>query len=41
MVRQLFKNDVPELWRKRGIAGLCPVCGKTKIEFDKSMIIYC
>jgi len=41
MVRQLIKNDVPELWRKRARAGLCPVCGKTKAEFDKGMIVYC
>lgn len=41
MVRQLIKNDVPELWKKRAKAGLCPVCGKSKVEFDKGMIVYC
>lgn len=41
MVRQLIKNDVPELWKKRAKSGLCPVCGKTKAEFDKGMIVYC
>lgn len=41
MARELIKNDVPTLWRKRAKAGLCPVCGKTKPEFDKGMIVYC
>lgn len=41
MTREIMKNDVPELWRKRRNAGLCPVCGKTKEEFDKGMIVYC
>ena len=41
MVRQTIKNDVPELWKKRAKAGLCPVCGKTNQEFAKGMIVYC
>ncbi len=41
MVRELIKNDVPELWRKRAKAGLCPVCGKDPSEFNKSMRVYC
>lgn len=39
--REPMKNDVPELWRQRAKAGLCPVCGKTSEEFDKGMRIYC
>jgi len=39
--REPMKNDVPELWRQRAKAGLCPVCGKTKIEFKKGMKVYC
>jgi len=41
MTRQLIKNDVPELWRQRAKAGLCPTCGKTRQEFQKGMIVYC
>ena len=41
MTRQLIRNNVPELWRQRANAGLCPVCAKTKPEFDKGMIVYC
>ncbi|MEK6883068.1 MAG: HNH endonuclease signature motif containing protein [Nanoarchaeota archaeon] len=40
-MRQLIKNDVPEEWKKRAKAGLCPVCAKSKIEFAKGMIVYC
>ena len=36
-----MKDEVPELWRQRAKAGLCPVCGKTGEEFDKGMRIYC
>lgn len=39
--REPMKNDVPELWRQRAKAGLCPVCGKTPEEFDKGMRVYC
>ena len=39
--REPMKNDVPELWRQRAKAGLCPVCGKTPQEFDKGMRVYC
>ncbi|MBE3095382.1 MAG: HNH endonuclease [Actinobacteria bacterium] len=39
--RELMKNDVPELWRQRARAGLCPVCGKTKDLFEKGMRVYC
>ena len=41
MARQLLKNDVPELWRQRAKAGLCPVCGKTRAEFKKGHRVYC
>jgi 5-methylcytosine-specific restriction endonuclease McrA len=36
-----MKNEVPELWRQRAKAGLCPVCGKTPQEFDKGLKVYC
>ena len=36
-----MKNDVPELWRQRHHAGLCPVCGKDKSEFEGRMRVYC
>ena len=36
-----MKNDVPDLWRQRVKAGLCPVCGKTQQEFEKRMRVYC
>ena len=39
--REIMKNDVPELWRQRAKAGLCPVCGKTPDQFKKRMRIYC
>jgi 5-methylcytosine-specific restriction endonuclease McrA len=39
--REIMKNDVPELWRQRAHAGLCPVCGKTQQEFKKGMRVYC
>jgi 5-methylcytosine-specific restriction endonuclease McrA len=41
MPREALKNDVPELWRQRAKAGLCPVCGKTNAEFLPKMKIYC
>ena len=39
--REPMKNDVPELWRQRAKAGLCPVCGKTQQKFKKRMRVYC
>jgi len=36
-----MKNDIPELWRQRAKAGLCPVCGKTPAEFEPRMRVYC
>jgi len=41
MVRESIKNEVPELWRQRYNAGLCPVCGKDKSDFNKNMRVYC
>ena len=41
MTRQQFKNDVPEEWRRRERAGLCPVCGKSKPQFDKGQRVFC
>jgi len=39
--REPMKNEVPDLWRQRAKAGLCPVCGKTPQEFDKGLRVYC
>lgn len=39
--REAVKNEVPELWKQRVKAGQCPVCGKSPIEFDKGMRVYC
>lgn len=39
--REPMKNDVPDLWRQRAKAGLCPVCGKTPDQFKKRMRVYC
>lgn len=36
-----MKNDVPDEWRRRQKAGLCPVCGKTAEEFEKRMRVFC
>lgn len=36
-----MKNDVPDEWRIRQKAGLCPVCGKTKDEFEKGRHTFC
>jgi len=39
--RELIQDGVPELWRQRRNAGLCPVCGKSRQEFATGMIVYC
>lgn len=41
MVREVLKNDVPDEWRRRYRAGLCPVCAKTKDVFDKGQRVFC
>lgn len=40
-MREVIKNDVPELWRQRYKSGICPVCGKDKSEFEKCMKVFC
>lgn len=30
-MREQIKNDVPELWRQRYLAGVCPVCAKENL----------
>jgi 5-methylcytosine-specific restriction endonuclease McrA len=39
--REQIKSEVPLLWKQRAKAGLCPVCGKTKVEFAPRMRVYC
>ena len=41
MARPVFVCKVPEQWKKRAKAGLCPVCGKTRLEFEKGRRVYC
>jgi 5-methylcytosine-specific restriction endonuclease McrA len=40
-MREALKNDVPEEWRLRAKAGLCPVCAKTKDQWAKGARIFC
>ena len=39
--RENIKYDIPKEWIKNFKKGLCPVCAKTKFEFDKGMKVYC
>lgn len=39
--RENIKYDIPKEWVKNFKRGLCPVCAKTKFEFDKVMKVYC
>ena len=39
--RENIKYDIPKEWIKNFKSGCCPVCGKTKFEFDKGMKVYC
>lgn len=39
--RENIKYDIPKEWIINFKKGLCPVCGKTKFEFDKNMKVYC
>ncbi len=41
MVREQVRYDIPNEWILRRKAGLCPVCGKDKTEFDKGRRVYC
>jgi 5-methylcytosine-specific restriction endonuclease McrA len=40
-MRESLKNDVPEEWRIRAKAGLCPVCAKTKDQWAKGARVFC
>lgn len=40
-MRKTVKDDVPEEWKRRVKAGLCPVCAKTPVEFDKGQRVFC
>lgn len=39
--RDNIRYDIPKKWINNFKKGLCPVCGKTKFEFDKGMKVYC
>ena len=39
--RENIKYDIPKEWIKNFKKGCCPVCAKTKFEFDKGMKVYC
>ena len=41
MVREQIFYDIPQEWIENRNHKLCPVCAKTKNEFDKHMKIYC
>ena len=39
--RENIKYDIPKEWVENFKRGCCPVCSKTKFEFDKGMKVYC
>jgi len=39
--RENIKYDIPKEWVENFKKGCCPVCAKTKFEFDKGMKVYC
>ena len=39
--RESIKYDIPKEWVENFKKGCCPVCAKTKFEFDKGMKVYC
>jgi len=39
--RENIKYDIPKEWIENFKKGCCPVCGKTKFEFNKGMKVYC
>lgn len=39
--RANINYDIPKEWVDNFKKGLCPVCGKTKFEFDPGMRVYC
>jgi len=39
--RENIKYDIPKEWITNFKKGCCPVCAKTKFEFDKRMKVYC
>jgi 5-methylcytosine-specific restriction endonuclease McrA len=36
-----MRHEVPPEWSKRRAVGLCPVCGKSKAEFQKGLRAFC
>jgi 5-methylcytosine-specific restriction endonuclease McrA len=40
-VRESYRKKIPKEWIKNKEKGLCPVCGKNPIEFEKGQKIYC
>ncbi len=41
MQRSQIKYDIPDEWLKNRDKGLCPVCAKTKDEFEPRRQVYC
>jgi len=41
MQRSQIKYDIPDEWIKNRDKGLCPVCAKTKDEFEPRRQVYC
>lgn len=41
MVREQMYIAIPEEWKTRKVAGLCPVCGRTKEDFEPRRKVYC
>lgn len=41
MERSQIKYDIPDEWLKNRDKGLCPVCAKTKDEFEPRRQVYC
>jgi len=41
MAREQVYVNIPPEWDERRKAGLCPICGKTRDEFDKDRKVYC
>ncbi len=39
--RENIKYDIPKEWVENFKKGCCPVCAKTKFEFNKGMKVYC
>lgn len=40
-MREMSFSNVPQEWRVNYKNGVCPVCAKTKLEFDKGQRVFC